>query len=86
MTTPDVHDELEVHDRIFLEKLRLAADVILSLGDDAEILPDPFQAELYIFRDRVERSLLLQPSAVGDLLSWRRTGPPVDQEGPKDVA
>lgn len=73
MSTPDVHDELEVHDRIFLEKLRLAADVILSLGDDAEMLPDTFQTELYIFRDRVERSLLLQPGAVADLLPWRKS-------------
>lgn len=60
MTTPIVHDELESHDRIYLEKLRLAASVILDLGEDDQAIPDTFQTELYIFRDRVERALLLR--------------------------
>lgn len=75
MSTPDVHDELEVHDRIFLEKLRLASDVILSLGDDAGMLPDTFQTELYIFRDRVERSLLLRADDIPSLLPWKEPAP-----------
>lgn len=58
--TDSVHDDLENHDRIYLEKLRLAADVILRLGEDSAI-PDALEAELWIFRDRVERVLLQHP-------------------------
>lgn len=56
----EMHDELENFDRVFLGKLRLAADVILRLGED-EAIPAPLESELCIFRDKVERAILLLP-------------------------
>jgi hypothetical protein len=41
--------------RPHLERLKLAADVILSERDD---ISDALEAELVIFRDRVEHALL----------------------------
>jgi hypothetical protein len=49
-------DTLPALDRTHLERLKLAADVILSEHD---AIPDPLEAELVIFRERVERALLL---------------------------
>ena len=46
-------DALPSFARTDLERLRLAADVILRLADDTAI-PAPLEAELVIFRDRVE--------------------------------
>ncbi len=42
-----------------LERLRLATEILLRLAED-DILPAPFEAELVIFRDRVEHALLEQ--------------------------
>ena len=39
MTAP-VHDEPDDHDRIYLEKLRLAADIIPQFGEDPGVIPD----------------------------------------------
>ncbi|HUN33229.1 MAG TPA: hypothetical protein VMU95_14550 [Trebonia sp.] len=50
------HDSLTDLDRTSLDRLKLAADVILGEGPN---IPDPLTAELTIFRDRVERVLLL---------------------------
>lgn len=58
--TDSVHEDLESKDRIYLEKLRLATDVILALGEDSAI-PNSLEAELWVFRDRVERVLLQLP-------------------------
>jgi hypothetical protein len=45
-------------ERVHLERLRLAADVILSeVG--TSIVGDVLEAELVLFKDRVERVLLL---------------------------
>lgn len=65
-----VHNELEGHGRIYLEKLRLAADVILQLGDDPGAIPDSLETELWIFRDRIEHDLLQLPRAGAGILSW----------------
>jgi len=54
-------DELDPYDRIYLEKLQLATNVILRLGEDPGVLPDTLQIELFLFRDRVEHALLLKP-------------------------
>ena len=51
-----IHDALFAFERISLDRLKLAADVILS---EAEVLPDPLTAELTLFKERVERALLL---------------------------
>jgi hypothetical protein len=50
------HDSLTDLDRTSLDRLKLAADVILGEGPN---IPDPLTAELTIFRDQVERALLL---------------------------
>lgn len=47
-------------DRIYLEKLRLATDVIMRLGED-DAIPAPLESELSLLRDRIDRALLSQP-------------------------
>ncbi len=42
-------------ERTHLEKLKLAADVILA---ESEAIEDALEAELTVFRDRVEHALL----------------------------
>lgn len=62
-----ITDKIEFLDRASLERLRLAADVILELGEDADVLPGPLEAELFLFRDRVHRALLMaKPGGSGD--------------------
>ena len=50
------HDALADFERVNLDRLKLAADVILAEAPD---IPDALAAELTVFRDRVERALLL---------------------------
>jgi hypothetical protein len=50
------HDALSNWDRVHLERLKLAADVLLS---EAGAIPEPLEEELSLYRDRVERALLL---------------------------
>jgi hypothetical protein len=49
-------DSLDGFPRITLDRLKLAADVILSEGED---IGDALTAELTLFKERVERALLL---------------------------
>jgi hypothetical protein len=49
-------DTLADFERTHLERLKLAAEVILSEHD---AIPDPLETELIIFRERVEHALLL---------------------------
>lgn len=49
-------DALFAFERTHLERLRLAADVLLR---ESDTIPAPLEAELTIFRDRVEHALLL---------------------------
>jgi hypothetical protein len=53
-------DALFTFERPGLERLKLAADVILSEG---EAIGDALTAELALFRERVERALLLPGTA-----------------------
>ncbi len=53
------HDALTGFPRISLDRLKLAADVILSEGED---IGDALTAELTLFKERVERALLLPAS------------------------
>lgn len=63
-TTPT--DELEHRDRVYLEKLRLAIDVILRVGEDPGGLPNVLESELFLYRDRCDRALLsLSDETVG---------------------
>jgi hypothetical protein len=50
------HDAPTDFPRINLDRLKLAADVILSEGED---IGDALTAELTLFKERVERALLL---------------------------
>jgi hypothetical protein len=45
------------------------------VGEDPGALPDTFQTELYLFKDRVERALLLCTGATAELLQWRNPEP-----------
>jgi hypothetical protein len=64
-TSAAFNDGLSDMDRVFLEKLRLAANVILELGEDPDVLPSPLEVELNLFKDRVER-VLLMPGTSGN--------------------
>lgn len=54
------HDGLFEFQRVSLERLKLAAEVILAETDH---IPDTLEVELTIFSERVERALLLPPGA-----------------------
>ena len=49
-------DTLPALERTHLERLKLAADVILA---EHGAIPDSLEVELVIFRDRVEHAMLL---------------------------
>jgi hypothetical protein len=51
-----VNDTLPAFERTHLERLKLAADILLSEHD---AITGPMEAELTLFRDRVEHALLL---------------------------
>jgi len=53
---PVEQDALTDFGRVSLERLKLAADVILSETDS---IPDTLETELVLFRERLERALLL---------------------------
>jgi hypothetical protein len=50
------HDALTGFGRVSLERLKLAADVILS---ETDAIPDSLEVELTLFRERCELALLL---------------------------
>lgn len=49
-------DALWVLERTHLERIKVAAEVILELGD---AIPNAHEADLIILKDRAERALLL---------------------------
>jgi hypothetical protein len=59
---PAIHE----FERTYLEKLRLAAQVILEAAPVLSLVPDPLEVELGFFKDRVEFMLLL-PEAAADV-------------------
>lgn len=58
-------------ERTYLEKLRLAAQVILDAAPDLDFISDPLESEAGILKDRVE-FLLLLPEAAENALPWRK--------------
>jgi hypothetical protein len=58
-------------ERTYFERLRLAAQVILDAAPDLELVTDPLEVELQIFKERVE-FLLLLPEHSHDVLPWRK--------------
>jgi hypothetical protein len=59
---PAIHE----FERTYLEKLRLAAQVILEAAPVLSLVPDPLEVELGFFKDCVEFMLLL-PEAAADV-------------------
>jgi hypothetical protein len=62
--------EIHEFERTYLGKLLLAAGVILEAAPDLSLVSDPLEAELGIFKDRVEFALIL-PEAAVVALPWR---------------
>lgn len=62
---PVIHE----FERTYLEKLRLAAEVILEAAPDLSFISDPLETELRILKDRLEFALLLPGTALGT--PWR---------------
>jgi hypothetical protein len=61
------HDSLFEFQRTSLQRLKLAAEVILAeAGEYGDVISDPLESELVIFKERVEKALLLPPGA-----DWR---------------
>jgi hypothetical protein len=71
-TSESATPEPKVHEfeRTYLEKLLLAANVILEAAPDMPMIADPLEVELGIFKDRMEFALLL-PEAAIKALPWR---------------
>ena len=63
--------ELLEFERTYFERLRLAAQVILDAAPDLELVTDPLEVELTIFKERVE-FLLLLPELSLDAIPWRK--------------
>jgi hypothetical protein len=59
-------DTLPTFERTHLERLKLAADILLSEHDS---ITDPMEAELILFRDRVEHALLLPGHPNGEAIA-----------------
>lgn len=58
----DTRDGLAGHDRVYLEKLRLATQVLLAASEEeSAFLNDVIESELVLVRDEIERALLLGP-------------------------
>lgn len=51
-------DGLEAHDRAYLDKLRLAAEVLIRAGEETEEVNDVLESELVLLRDRLEQKVL----------------------------
>lgn len=56
-------DSFAKHDRVFLEKLRLATTTLLDLAEDPGVVNGVLESELTLFLDRVDRALLLPADA-----------------------
>lgn len=57
-------DGLDAHDdRVYLDKLRLAAEVLIRAGEETEEVNDVLESELVLFREQVEAALLRSPDA-----------------------
>jgi len=61
-----VNDTLAEFDRTHLERLKLAADILLSEHD---AIADSLEVELTIFRDRVQHALLLPGHANAETIA-----------------
>lgn len=60
-------DSFAKHDRVFLEKLRLATTTLLDLAEDPGTINNALESELTLFLDRVDRALLLPADSAESL-------------------
>lgn len=51
-------DALESHDRIYLDRLRLAVNVLLRAAEETDLVNDALESELLLARETLERALL----------------------------
>jgi len=56
----NIHDDLEGHDRIFLDKLRIAVEVLLEAAQEPGTMSDALESEVFAYQDRLLRALLLR--------------------------
>jgi hypothetical protein len=68
----DAPSPIHEFERTYLEKLLLAAQVILEAAPDLSLVADPLEVELGIFKDRIEFALLL-PELAAESLPWRQS-------------
>jgi hypothetical protein len=74
------HDSLTDFGRVGLERLKLAADIILA---ETDAIPDTLAVELVLFRERVELAMLLpaEPARAAGDAPISREAPPVPGSG-----
>ena len=70
-STAGTGKELHEFERTYFERLRLAAQVILEAVPDLNLITDPLEVELCIFKERVE-FLLLLPEYSENVIPWRK--------------
>jgi hypothetical protein len=68
----DTQNNLHEFERTYFERLRLAAQVILEAVPDLELVTDPLEVELQIFKERLEFLLLLPEYSADTVLPWRK--------------
>jgi hypothetical protein len=62
-TPPVDHDPLDGFAKVSLDRLKLATDILLG---EAGSIPDTLEVELTLYRERLERSMLLpRPAGTG---------------------
>jgi hypothetical protein len=71
------HDSLTDFGKVGLERLKLAADIILA---ETDAIPDTLAVELVLFRERVERAMLLPNESTR--ASRTADGAPIPREAP----
>ena len=54
---------LPAFDRVHLERLKLAADILLS---ETDTISDPLETELTLYRERIQHALLLPGHGGGE--------------------
>jgi len=57
----DIHDGLEGHEHLYLDKLRLSVTVLLEASEEPGSMSDALVSELFAYKDRLDRALLLTP-------------------------
>jgi hypothetical protein len=54
-------DTLDAHDRAYLDKLRLAVEVLIRAAEETDAVNGVLESELHLLRDSLEREILRSP-------------------------